>query len=103
MDSSYFDDPDSDYYEDEWYEDDDYEPDEYSYSCELGKATNGQLYVTEVYGWKYRHQDWGQTVGQWNVKHLSLSQLGDEYRELALKYGCDLKPGDEIPFPYDDD
>jgi hypothetical protein len=107
----YFDDPDpntiwdesmnygdDDYQEDEWYED---EPVDFTYSLELSKADNGQLYLSEVRGYRYRGQDWGEA--EFVEQSFSLKQAVDELREAAVKHGRNLKPGESLNFTYWDE
>jgi len=64
------------------YDDYDDEPSETSFDSFLCKAANGHLYVEEVHGWKYRWQDWGETVGQWESKRIRIESLMRSYSPL---------------------
>lgn len=91
------------YEQDEWY-DENYSVgriDEWSYEARIGKSKNGHLYTMDINGYKYEGQDWGETVDQWKITTYRLSELEDDLREVALKFGRDLKPGDEVYFPWE--
>lgn len=86
----------SDYYEDEYYEEPEWEISETSFESFLCKAPNGHLFVEEVVGWKYWGQDWGETVGQWEIYRYRIRELVDELQPIAIKIGRDLKPDARI-------
>lgn len=101
------------YYSDEYedYDDYDYCDDRYqygsetSYSCELRKAENGQLYLYEGWLTRYPGEDWGEASG-YSDRSLSLNELRPHVKKLAIKFGRHLKPGEDMSFywwNYDED
>lgn len=89
------------YYGDEYYDDydceEDYEPDAESLDEYLCKAPNGHLFVQQVYGWKFRGQDWGETVGQWKTTNCNIRKFNEEFVQKCIEAGKGIEPGDYIP------
>lgn len=94
---------DDEYYDDyegseEWYEDNS----ESSYTTEVVKAANGQLYLHETCLTRYPGEDWGEASGWWE-RDYSLRQLTPDYRMRCVEIGRDLKPGESVGFYYEDE
>jgi hypothetical protein len=81
---------DDEYDDDEWEYDD--EPEESSFDLYLCKAKNGQLYAVQVFGYRYRHQDWGEAY--FDEERLSMRECRKDFVQWAIANSRDMKPGD---------
>lgn len=81
------------YYDDEWYDDSEPKIVGQSFHLCLGKAENGQLWMTEGVLTRYDGQDWGEASG-WYEENIRLSDLLDEVKARIVEYGKTMKPGE---------